>query len=155
MIKVYQTKFGKGKGNCLQACVASILELKLEEAPVTSGFDTHQEQVDSINKYLAKFKKKLWFSTDPEDVPKNIYCLVSGHSWRCRCGKKEIEDDGNHMYHTCVGFSFKGDIFIIHDPHPATIGSANGIIETKGFTAGIEEYCWIVDDDTLPSDGEA
>ena len=33
MIEVYQTKFGQPGGNCLQACIASILELKLDDVP--------------------------------------------------------------------------------------------------------------------------
>lgn len=33
MIKVMQTAFGFGKGNCFTACVASILELPIEDVP--------------------------------------------------------------------------------------------------------------------------
>lgn len=33
MKKVYQTLFGEGKGNCFQACVASIFEMSLGEVP--------------------------------------------------------------------------------------------------------------------------
>jgi hypothetical protein len=33
MKPVYQTKFGKPGGNCFPACVASILELRLEDVP--------------------------------------------------------------------------------------------------------------------------
>ena len=37
MVRVYQTKFGAGNsnkpGNCLQAVIASLLELKLEDVP--------------------------------------------------------------------------------------------------------------------------
>jgi hypothetical protein len=33
MIKVYQTRYGKEKGNCYQACLASVLELPLEDVP--------------------------------------------------------------------------------------------------------------------------
>ena len=33
MIRVDQTTFGHGKGNCFTACVASILELSLESVP--------------------------------------------------------------------------------------------------------------------------
>lgn len=43
MIPVDQTTFGNGTGNCFQACLASILELKLDEVPnfcVKYGDDT-------------------------------------------------------------------------------------------------------------------
>ena len=37
MIKVSQTKFGRGEGNCWSACLASIFELHLDEVPSFKG----------------------------------------------------------------------------------------------------------------------
>jgi hypothetical protein len=33
MIHVFQTKFGRDRGNCLQACIASVLEMDIDKIP--------------------------------------------------------------------------------------------------------------------------
>ena len=40
MIKVEQTVFGYPEGNCFHACVASIMEMSLDEMPDTTGLST-------------------------------------------------------------------------------------------------------------------
>lgn len=121
MIKVYQDKFGM-YGNCLSACVASILELPLRDVP--------------------------WFA-DPSEKGKSDwyhslrdFCLKHGFEPVYHYIQREKMDEGitypldrYHMIsgisprgysHAVVGFNGK----IVHDPHP----DGGGLIT-------ISDYC--------------
>ena len=54
MIKIWQTQFGDGNGNCFQACVASILELTLNEVPHFCR-DYGKDWVWQTGKWLQKW----------------------------------------------------------------------------------------------------
>lgn len=57
MRKVFQDRFGKPDGNCLAACVASILELSLKDVDFKNDenwWDNLQEKVESLG-YVAKY----------------------------------------------------------------------------------------------------
>jgi len=54
MKKVYQTKFGAREGNCLQACIASILELTLEEVPDFCSEFEGEKYYEQFVKWLNK-----------------------------------------------------------------------------------------------------
>lgn len=53
MKKTYMTKFGDGEGNCLTACIASLLERNIEELPNFSSFGKgwHAKTVTILKQY--------------------------------------------------------------------------------------------------------
>ena len=58
MILVKQTKFGKGEGNCFPACLASVLELSLEEVPEIRG----ENWISDTNKFRRNLDSATWSS---------------------------------------------------------------------------------------------
>lgn len=109
MKPVIQTKFGDKKGNCFSACIASILELRIEQVP-NFCVDYGENWVKETDKWL----RENWNLTLLGFVSKGragiyslpaIYHLVSGQSER-------------GINHSCVAFQGK----IVHDPHPDQTG---------------------------------
>lgn len=54
MIPVDQTTFGEGKGNCFTACVASCLELPIEDVPNFCVDYSDEEWWEELEKWCAK-----------------------------------------------------------------------------------------------------
>lgn len=92
-----------GRGNCLQACVASILGVSLSAVPnfhdCPEGFWGGFYRFMESNGYIA-------FETTANFHGIEAYHIVNGRSPR---------GAGNHA---CVGFDGK----IVHDPHPSRAG---------------------------------
>jgi hypothetical protein len=111
MTPVKQTKFGT-EGNCFNACIASLLDLKIDQVPELQGWEDEQ-WITELNEWLinrgqvyfelriAKTESTLFFRN------KDFYHVLIGQSPRL---------DG---YDHCV-VGRKG--IIIHDPHPDNIG---------------------------------
>lgn len=95
------------KGNCRTACVASILELPIEEVPYFVAFkDWEKEQERFLAERGLKPKWSYgWGYTRPEG-----YAIGVGISPRSRKDKP--------MYHAVV--TLDGEI--VHDPHPDGTG---------------------------------
>lgn len=100
MQAIDQTTFGEGLGNCFSACVASILELPIEEVPFF-GAD------------------ELWWTRFAEWLEaRNLYPVCLKH----RPGRAPVG------YHILSGKSPRGEFMhsvvakgedIVHDPHPS------------------------------------
>lgn len=102
MTPVDQTKFGFPEGNCLAACIASIIGVAIEEAPDCGDSDW----LGDLIQWLA---------------PRGLYpiCFRLDDKWR---------PDG---YYILGGKSPRGDFLhavvargrsIVHDPHPSRDG---------------------------------
>lgn len=87
MKKIYQTKFGDD-GNCLAACISSILETDLANIPFISDFeDDWDAYYEALNRVLtSQFDLYLEY-TDAETWESRFkphfldsYCIVSGPS---------------------------------------------------------------------------
>lgn len=121
MTRVTQTKFGPIEGNCLEACIASLLEVPIEEVVLDMTPDS-DKWFHSLQAYLKP--KNMFFLEVRLDVAKNyplyemhgVYCLMSGKSPRTFEGHPDVK-------HAIVGRidSLLGEplVFVpIHDPHP-------------------------------------
>lgn len=102
MKPVYQTEFGKFKGNCLAACLASIFEVPIDSIPSFGLTDS----------WYAKFENYMIknFGLQPVDLK-----IVKSNNWKPRgyhliSGKSPR---GNYN-HSIVGLGGKP----IHDPFP-------------------------------------
>jgi hypothetical protein len=105
MHRVLQTRFGSPGGNCHQAALASLLELKLEDVP------------DFVNKYPSAWGDHmdiwlrdrglfwLYFRTEGmgEWLTENVPCIVSVKSLTTPGALHSV------IYHRGV---------VVHDPHP-------------------------------------
>ena len=122
MKPVKQTRTGKG-GNCFTACVASILELNIDEVPDLAPRKDIEglEQDKILNDWLGQFGLRFFsFRLHDEDYRK----IVFKNAYHTICGKCPRDPNLDHIV---VGFNGE----MIHDPHPEGTG-------VKGFlTYGI------------------
>lgn len=119
MKPVDQTKFGE-EGNCLAACIASILELPIEEVPDAN--ELHKNGMNwliGLCNWLKQYN--LWYmelKVDEYRQPIGVrafwlpptYHLINGDSPR-----------NVSAGHSVVGYQGK----IVHDPHPDKTGLTN------------------------------
>lgn len=126
MRPIKQTIFGFPRGNCLAACVASILEVELDTVPnFVDGIEDSDKVWTFVKAWLHEhfqlhvltlgFNHYDTFANTYFDNPGRL-CLVSGPSPRIRGAG-----------HVCVGrVTPAGGIKIEHDPHPDDTGLPEG-----------------------------
>ena len=114
MIAVDQTILSSEseKGNCLAACVASILEIPLEDVP---NFVGETSWFSALRKFVLIHGYHLFELSPNYSLP--VYHLMIGPGPRSR--------DGKQIHHSVVGKEGS----IIHDPHP----SRAGLLEVEYF----------------------
>jgi hypothetical protein len=111
MIPVDQTILGHPGGNCFTACMASILEMPIEELPHYQS----ENWCDLWDQWLAPFNLRLFFFIyDPRVEMPNCYSILSGTSPR------------GDWLHAVVCFGNE----IVHDPHP----DKTGVVDRLEFT---------------------
>ncbi len=108
MRPVHQTEFGNEKGNCYQACIASIFELELSEVP-NFCVTTRLNWFEAVQLWLYEYDLCL-IHIEPCTFPwvKGMYHIMSGKSPR-----------GDWM-HSVVGCDGEMEF----DPHPSGDGLA-------------------------------
>lgn len=106
MRPVFQTKFKPPDGNCMQACIASVLELDLDDVP--NFVDAQSGWWEQLTEWLGKRGLTPWhFSWGPDWRPEpGMWHLIDGPSPR-----------GEYL-HVVVGRG--GDV--VHDPYPGWTG---------------------------------
>lgn len=118
MKPVQQTRFGPPDGNCMSACVASIIECKIEEVdiplPKNGRMEVFMWQIsEKIKKGICSFNYKIKLPSNP------IYCMVSViDKSSCSIINGVRQNDG--IDHMVVGFIGDNNILSIkYDPkHP-------------------------------------
>lgn len=109
MKPIHQTMLNNTNGNCLQACIASIFELDLDEVPNFMDADdwekAYHEYLMNLGYYYLTFDIKEMKKDHPSFIPHG-YHLIIGESPR------SPEDDS---YNHCV-VGYNGEI--AHDPVP-------------------------------------
>jgi len=114
MIPIMQTDTTFTTGNCGEACVASILEIKLSDIPTLYNPDDPQDghlYCKNLRKFLSGFGLSyidvgMDEDHDPKEFFKDCWVLASGPSPR-----------GTKDYHRHAVVWQNGKI--VHDPHPA------------------------------------
>lgn len=118
MRPVTQTRFGWPEGNCLMACVASILEVDLEALP--DLYEAQQEREDGSwwNALHEALKERGWSCVyvgwDTDIAAPQGYAIAGGDSPR----EDVVNDKGENAGHTVV----VKDGRVVHDPHPSRDG---------------------------------
>jgi hypothetical protein len=111
MKKIMQTKFGKD-GNCLAACIASLLDIDINSIPELPYTD---EWADVLNEWLTKEHNLLLITINSSELPKYL-----SKSIIIACGYSE-----RNLLHAVL---FQNGKFF-HDPHP----DGTGIKEVKQY----------------------
>ena len=122
MKPVFQTRFGR-QGNCLAACVASILEVELEVVDFSCFDHPPDKWFDLFNEKLAKTGYGLL-----ELLPRRVgYLPVTGH-WIATGQSPRYEG----FSHSVVHYSDLPEnpprptaSRMVHDPHPSGKGIAD------------------------------
>jgi hypothetical protein len=104
MKPVDQTTFGVPGGNCFSACVASLLELPIEEVPHFGSDDTWWATFQAWLKPRGLYA--VLFKVDSDEQRPPGFHVVSGRSPR------------HDALHAVVGKGAE----IAHDPHPSRDG---------------------------------
>ncbi len=114
MKPVHQTKFGKPDGNCFAACIASILEVSIDDVPHFMGKDWQERW----NAFLANFHLGLFCIALPEGTAPPGWSILSGVSPRAKAL-------GEEWLHSVVAFNG----VVEHDPHP----EGGGVLSTADW----------------------
>ncbi len=117
MRRVFQKNIGS-KGDCLAACVASILNKKIDDVPnFYDNADNGQDFWRNLRNFLGSVDKMPWFYYGEnlkellKSVPKNRYFIL--------CGPPNAALEQNcldRLYHAYVAKINKGKLKIVHDP---------------------------------------
>ena len=108
MNPVFQNNFEAGKGNALQACIASILNRALDEVP---DFIQAPDYLQYLNRWLAEqgmafLKIDLVMGELVHPTAEGLLLLLAGPSPR-----------GSHR-HIVVGRTANNGFECLHDPYP-------------------------------------
>ena len=145
MKPVYQTIFGKENGNCLQAVVASVLELPLDEVPHFISFG--DEWLDSYREFmLSKGFDILGMLCNPKDIGQDGgYDFVQAVAQKgCNfnglyiatvyspkhCNLNAFKTGKNVGYHAVV---VDLDLNIVHEPNLAYKGVTYPLSDLIGY----------------------
>ncbi len=129
MRPVDQTKFGYPEGNCLMACVASILEVGLDALPdLFEMCCTSQEKDGTVHWDDGDWWSMLrggvavhgWDAVYRGDHPENA---PSGYAIAGGPGGRALDERGQDRGH-CVVYL---DGVMVHDPHPDKTGLSGPI----------------------------
>jgi hypothetical protein len=115
MRPIRQTETVLGRGNCLAACIASLLDLSIEDVP---NFRTAEDQWGALQAWLSDrglcairvaAQPSLISSMPPQ------YCILTGPSPR------------NPVLHAVIGLWEGERTAMVHDPHPDGTGLAGPV----------------------------
>jgi hypothetical protein len=124
---VFQDKFGEKDGNCLEAAIASVLEIPLSAIPFF-GNDDNRDWWNHQSDFLAKYGL-VAFDVDPsgfgkEDKQRLGYHLINGKSPRIGA------------LHSIVGYRGKP----VHDPLPGGECKLRNVETYTLFVALLDDY---------------
>lgn len=123
MTPVYQTEFAPPKGNCFQACIASLLDLPLEDVPHFIDMEKRLLDLQRMNEWMLE--RGLWVTTfergDGKPLPlfpPGLHMIITGpsprgpflHSLIGKASAHEVTDRGTDKESWLQHFEY------IHDP---------------------------------------
>jgi len=113
MTPVQQAETERGRGDCLAACVASVLDLPGAAVP---NFRLADDQWAAMGEWLAGRGLTALIASldDAPSFPDGTWAIGVGQSPRCET-----------LNHAAVGVVEQGRWTIRHDPHPAGGGLAS------------------------------
>lgn len=115
MIPTYQTKFNKN-GNCLEACIASILEIPIASIPKLGKYEQSGNWISKLNEWLSEKHGLVYVETNTpvEDIVV-FFEQQPGGFYHVIIGKTSSHKD---IYHAVVGRCGN----MVFDPAPSGAG---------------------------------
>lgn len=113
MTPVHQNIFGEGKGNCWAACIASILNLPIEEVPNFCGEPERNENwLTDTDKWLQERGLRIVRFEGASGIwmQEGTHVIANGKSPR------------GDFFHVIVMTVRDGQFYMAHDPHPSGAG---------------------------------
>lgn len=123
MTPVDQTVFDDGKGDCLRACIASILDLPITDLPNFAESDYVNGAITWLWERCIPSLHLTWTGNEGHhDVYMStgytrVLCVVMGTSPR-----GQTEGSERRKGHAVVGHAMGWSFSIDHDPHPSRAG---------------------------------
>ena len=119
--QMYDPDVDGSRGDCLSACLASILELPLSEVPIFQPHEGCGAWYVHLQRWLAdRGLRSLWFHTKDEGI------LDMPGSWDERDGPLYFIASGNSprgdWHHATVWSVDSRGCRMVHDPHPDGTG---------------------------------
>ncbi len=118
MKPVEQTNFEKGSGDCVRACIASILELEIDDVPnFTEMAKTEGEMWEAFAEWLAKRRYAMLFIYDL----KNLFFVIDEGYVMYGIGGVPSQNIKGCDHAVVVKGYRKGkesELEIVHDPNP-------------------------------------
>jgi hypothetical protein len=124
MKPVFQDKFGEKDGNCLEAAIASVLEIPLSDVPKNRDSRHWWDYQDFLAKYGLVALDIDASSFGKADKQRLGYHLINGESPRI------------NAWHVLVGY--RG--MPVHDPFPGGVCKLDSIETYTLFVALLDEY---------------
>jgi hypothetical protein len=117
MKPVMQTRYGWPHGNCYAACVASLMELPIEDMPVIPADGNFNELWDA---WLAERGfARICFRHAPD-------LIVKGYQILCGKSPRDVRNEkGERVDHATVGLDGK----FVHDPNPEGTFLLDGVVD--------------------------
>ncbi len=118
MIPVYQSNTDPKTGDCLAACVASVLELDLAEVPNFCGL--HGDQwLAELASWLVR-TRRMWALNliAPPDQEHPFIAMLDTFKPYVIAGGETARSDATGALHACV---YRGGL-LMHDPYPGGKG---------------------------------
>lgn len=137
MKPVFQTKFAKGEGNCFAACVASILEVPLEQVDFVADEETWLPKLNAI---LEPFGYR-WLEINLKHSVN--YPLYAMYGQICVFTGKSPRGDMNHAVVGRLNGTWEDASVTyetIHDPIPGGTGIVGGVPMLIGFPIPIAPH---------------
>jgi hypothetical protein len=128
MTPVFQTQFvaTHGKGNCVQSCIASLLDLHLDSVPAFREVMHMESAIDDflVSRGLRRIAALFTGAFEAGDVMFDD-CLWHPLA-KCYLRSPPVMAFGksprNSGSHAVVGHVTRGGFDVIHDPHPDATG---------------------------------
>ena len=126
---VDQTETDPGRGNCLTACLASIMDLGIDEVPYFRVYDDWWELLQEWLRGHGLFAIRVSACPDEVFPTPDVHCILTGLSPR----NSVIVTDPDPtkpspiVQHSVVGIWRGKDTCMVHDPHPDRTGLAGPV----------------------------
>lgn len=120
MKPIMQTILKPPHGNCLQACLASILELTLDDVPnfCSTDLGPAEEWCQRMQQWLNDEYGMGWMPVLPSDQGEATYPEGTSIGYPLGLSIKTGKSPRDDWQHCCVA----RDSVVIHDPHPDGTG---------------------------------
>jgi len=113
MKRVFQTDWSNTTGNCLQACVASLCELPLEDIPQFITFENWKEEY--VRFWLSR-EKVVGFHYVLSDENLQLFCRQINYEGFCILAVQSFLH--KDKLHAVVGQIRNNQLEIVFDPNP-------------------------------------